>query len=163
MAKALFTRKPNRIGDLPVTGNQSEYVIEATVELEQDQYDEFCENLLEDKDFISKHKKLMKVTADKVWHCILVKVRDKVEGILVESEGYDYARYAARWHINKTETSSQAYERNMAGVYEKLDLISKCLNDKAINAGQENWGHVGSAAHLNELLDEICEFIGAKK
>jgi len=37
----------------------------------------------------------MRIDKNGVRHCILVKVSGENDGILVESEGYEYARYAA--------------------------------------------------------------------
>lgn len=73
----------------------SQFAIEEVVELEPEEFKAFSENLLDDHDFIAKRVDKMFMDADKVWHCILVKARGADGGILVESEGYDYARYAA--------------------------------------------------------------------
>jgi hypothetical protein len=70
-------------------------VIEKVIELEQDEYDDFAANLMDYCDFIEENRDLMYVDTADVWHCILVKAKDTDDGILVESEGYDYARYAA--------------------------------------------------------------------
>jgi len=35
--------------------------------------------------------------ADGTFHCLLVRGIDRTDAILVESEGYGYARYAAVW------------------------------------------------------------------
>lgn len=98
MAQANFVRKAFHIGDLKDAAKKpgiSQYTIEATIELSGEEYNYFTDNLLEDFDFISKHKEKMYTDINHVWHCILVKVIGANEGILVESEGYDYARYAA--------------------------------------------------------------------
>jgi len=95
--KAHFVRKANTIDDLKgyEKESDSQYAIEEEVELEPEEFKVFSENLLADHDFIAKRVDKMFMDADKVWHCILVKARGTDEGILVESEGYDYARYSA--------------------------------------------------------------------
>ena len=49
---------------------------------------------LEDMPFIIENRNLMR-EVDGVYHCLLVCVKNHRGGILVESEGYNYARYAA--------------------------------------------------------------------
>ena len=96
--KANFVRKASTISELKdaaCKGGRSEYVIEAVVELEQAEYEHFANNLLDDFEFIGKHITTMFQDSNNVWHCLFVKAVGAKEGILVESEGYDYARYAA--------------------------------------------------------------------
>ena len=95
---AYFSRKNCNIQELKEAvgkGEGSRYEIEAIVALEPMEYESFSNNLLDDQIFIKEHIKHMYVTDDEVWHCILVTVKGTKEGILVESDGYFYARYAA--------------------------------------------------------------------
>lgn len=62
----------------------------------------------------------------------------------------------------KGETAAKAYARNMSEIYDKLDKIKQHLIDNGIDCREANWGHVGSAVHINELLDDLSEFIGVK-
>jgi hypothetical protein len=97
MANAIFKRKPVNIDELKVkpdvirTGNQ--YVIEKTIELDQDEYDEFADNLLAYYDFIEENIDKMYVDTNDVWHCILVKARNGIDGICCQAERYSYCRY----------------------------------------------------------------------
>jgi len=95
--RANFVRKASTIDELKAVAIKggSEYIIEAVVELEPEVYENFINNLLDDFDFIVRQKSKMFVDGDKVWHCVLVKAKETRDGILIESEGYDYARYAA--------------------------------------------------------------------
>lgn len=95
--KAHFVRKACTIKDLKGYNNEigSQFTIEAVVELEPAEYESFANNLLDDFDYIAQHVNKMYVDSDKVWHCILIKAKGAKNGILAESEGYDYARYAA--------------------------------------------------------------------
>jgi glutathionyl-hydroquinone reductase len=58
------------------------------------------------------------------------------------------------------KTANKAYERNMEEVYAKLDKIRQHLNDSTVDSEYINWGHVGSAVHINELLSELGESSG---
>ena len=102
--KAQFVRKPNTVKELKnisesVSGN--EFVTERIVELKAKDYEYFQNNLLDDFECIKSNIDLMRVDTDGVWHCILVREEENKEGILVESEGYEYARYAAYFYGEK--------------------------------------------------------------
>jgi hypothetical protein len=45
----------------------------------------------------------MRVDTEGTWHCTLIKEEGKNEGILVESEGYEYARYSAYYKVEEDE------------------------------------------------------------
>jgi hypothetical protein len=99
MAKAVFRRKAMDIDELKaptdlIRGGY-QFVIEKVVELDQTEYDEFAANLLDHHGFIEENLEHMFVDSNDVWHAILVKAKGASDGILVESEGYTYARYAA--------------------------------------------------------------------
>jgi hypothetical protein len=50
---------------------------------------------LEDREFIEDNISEMYLDTENVRHCLLVKAKGGRDGILVEAEGYSYARYAA--------------------------------------------------------------------
>lgn len=95
--KAVFQRKPCTIKNLIGyrAGEGSQYTIEEVVELEPEIFEDFAYGLLDDQDFIKNRTELMYRDGNGVWHCILVRAKGRKDGILVESEGYEYARYAA--------------------------------------------------------------------
>lgn len=70
-------------------------VVEKTIELNGSEYACFCQNLLDDYDFLSENRESMYVDAEGVSHCLLVLGEGSKDGILVESEGSSYARYSA--------------------------------------------------------------------
>ncbi len=57
------------------------------------------------------------------------------------------------------ETCSQAYVRNLSDISEKIELLKKRLVEKSIDPEIVDWGHVGSAEHIKELLDELLDFV----
>ena len=65
------------------------------IELTQEQYQHFCTHLLEDMPFIKANNTLTNCDASGLNHCLLVTTRNIRGGILVDCQGYDYARYAA--------------------------------------------------------------------
>lgn len=64
------------------------------IELTQKQYRHFSSHLLEDMPFIAINRRLMGSSGG-VTHCLLVTTRNIRGGLLVDSQGYDYARYTA--------------------------------------------------------------------
>ena len=110
MKKALFVRKAANLEDLKagIGGGQyeTEFVVGKIIKLTPEQYKEFSENLLDDYSFIAENIALMYVGINHDWHCILVKEQGSSTGILVESEGYAYARYAAYYGCSGARPSS---------------------------------------------------------
>jgi len=89
--KANFIRKPATEDLIP----QDEYMIIKEIILSEEDFNKFIERPLDDYDFIRGHRGLMYCDADGVYHCLFVTSKEHDFGILVESEGYSYARYAA--------------------------------------------------------------------
>ena len=73
--------------------------IETLVVLEHEDFENFRNNLLSDHDFIKENIDSMYVDSEGTMHCLLVLDEDTPhgtpDGILVESEGANYARYSS--------------------------------------------------------------------
>ena len=78
---------------------KTEAYVEMTILLDKDDFDEFASDLLEDRDYIKDNVDKMYVDNNDVEHCILVTYDGSEDGILVQSEGYHYARYSAYFGI----------------------------------------------------------------
>ena len=85
--KAIFERKPNFIFD--------NFVIEKTITVSSESFLSFLQKPLRDQTFIEDNNEIMYQDEHGVNHCLLVMGEGMSEGVLVESEGYNYARYAA--------------------------------------------------------------------
>lgn len=94
MSKIEFIRKPGR-EELDPRKKGSNFKIENIVTLEPKFFEEFLSDPLDDYDFIKDNIERMYTDKDGIWHCILVTAEGYNFGILVQSEGYSYARYAA--------------------------------------------------------------------
>jgi hypothetical protein len=77
------------------TFNLSEAFIEAVVILPEQRFKAFSRGLLKDEDFIKDHKESMYMDEKGVRHSLLILGDQSDDGFLVESQGYDYARYVA--------------------------------------------------------------------
>lgn len=86
--QAIFTRKAD---DYPVW----DCVIEKIVELSENEYKYFKTAPLRDMSIIAENTDLMYKDSDGVYHCLLVLGEGSSDGVLIESEGYNYARYSS--------------------------------------------------------------------
>ena len=79
------------------------------VVLPDSKYQRFLKNMLDDYDFIDQYRDEMYQEGDIV-HCILVKGENSTDGILVNSEGSGYARYAAYFPAAQSFLNEQQLE-----------------------------------------------------
>lgn len=85
---AIFERKADHF-------SETECVMGKTIELPAESYRHFKSHLLGFEPFITENRDWMRVDENNVAHCLLVLGEGGSEGVLVNSEGYDYARYAS--------------------------------------------------------------------
>lgn len=86
----------DEIAELSRLGSDDTFKVEKVVVLAPNDFDRFSRSLIADNPIIAANQKYMWMDmGDECWHCLLVKDAGSERGILVESEGYDYARYAA--------------------------------------------------------------------
>jgi hypothetical protein len=155
--KAHFVRKASTIDDLKGYEKESgsQYAIEEVVELEPEEFKAFSENLLDDHDFIAKRIDKMFMDTDKVWHCILVKARGADEGILVESEGYDYARYAA--YYPGTENPKDQIKRQIIAIRDTGE--TNMFDTPMVQRMSYERGYFELVTFIEEYKKEYCHFI----
>jgi hypothetical protein len=72
-----------------------EFIIEKTIVIEKFLFECFIHNPLDDYEFIAENVDCMYCDKDEVFHCLFVTSDEHDFGILVESEGYHYARFTA--------------------------------------------------------------------
>ena len=101
---AVFYHRPSHINDLngqnplrPVPERQTRFQVEQVVVLSDEQFRKFQETgLKDDQIFLFYYSDKMWFDPGSFrWHCVLVKGENSRDGILVDAEGYSYARYAA--------------------------------------------------------------------
>lgn len=85
--------------------------VEDIVELDAAEYASLYQGLLADKEYISQRKKLMGYE-NGTEHCVLILGKGQEDGILVQSEGYNYARYSA--FIPQARTAVNSHIRQLA-------------------------------------------------
>lgn len=93
--KAVFARKVSSVDEIGTWGSDKDYyVVVATKELSNEDFEYFADHLLEDFDWIKTLGKKC-YCVDGCFYCIEVINKDapSTTSILVEPEGYSYARY----------------------------------------------------------------------
>ena len=96
-ATIVFQRKPSTLDELRMYSSRTDsdqYKVEKIIELTPEGFEHFTESLISDFPFIADNKDYMWMEKG-VYHCLLITTADRKEGVLVESEGFDYARYCA--------------------------------------------------------------------
>ncbi len=97
--KAIFIRKAVDIAELKEETAKSkarkcEYIVEKHIKLTKLEWQNLTLDFFGYKDYIEKNINLM-YSKDHVQHCLLVTCDNAKEGVLIQSEGYGYARYTA--------------------------------------------------------------------
>ena len=115
-ARAIFRRKE-------VCFEPSECEIEKVIHLSDSEFARFQQTLLDNYDFLRENAELMRVE-DGVTHCLLVVGESFEDGILVNSEGSDYARYAAYFPNAKSFLLTQGQTQQVEQVKASVETAS---------------------------------------
>lgn len=86
--KAIFERKISAF-------HTRECVINGIELMDEKEFEEFSNNLLDDRTFITDRKEEMYIDSAGQIHGLLALNKDSGDGILIDSQGYDYPRYVA--------------------------------------------------------------------
>jgi len=89
--KVNFIRKATPDELLP----QDEFIIEKEIIIDSELFETFIHDPLDDYEFIKEIIDVLYCEKEEVLQCIFVTSNEHDFGILVESEGYHYARYTA--------------------------------------------------------------------
>jgi len=116
-------------------------VIEKVIRLSVAEYDSFSRNLLRNQDFITENKDLMFYDENRQRHCLLVVGDNRRDGILVDSSGYDYARYTALLPNAEDFLMAQQYP-SLAGLNKKLTTIVDAIAEQGGAGSSDGRGTV---------------------
>lgn len=106
-------------------GESATYIIEVVIKLPTATFEAFRHNLLERQSCIADNVDLMYIDEAGTWHCIAIVAPDTTEQAnLVQSSGYDYARYTAlvsRAAIEQNRKQSLVFH----GLQETQELLKR--------------------------------------
>ena len=114
--------------------NTSPCVIEKVIELPTSEFEELKDSTLDDNIFIKMHKDLM-CFKDNAYHCLMFVDNKNGDGILVESEGADYARYS-QYIPNAREILNQANQSEAMKAL--LKNIDNCIDEFIEQSGDKS-------------------------
>lgn len=136
--------------------------VEKTIELTGEQFRHFKTHLLEDYDFIIENRNEMGYTEDGVRHCILVLSENSNDGILVDAQGSNYARYSAYLPNARTLFTLDRYVDLKAYLNDMQKVADSCA--ERILSGQEDGRFTLSIPALKKEfhLDSIDDDLLAK-
>lgn len=98
--------------------------VEKTVRLPEADYEKFLEKPMRKYEFLEENAEMMRRDSDGVCHCILVTADGRRDGILVNSEGASYARYASY----VPDAAAVAYD-----AFSELGMRLSCLIDRIMD------------------------------
>lgn len=146
-------------------------VIEKIISLSGEDYEHFSGHLLHDYQFLKDNRECMYMDEDNVRHCLLVIGEDQQDGILVDSQGADYARYAAHFSDAKEWISRHHMFSMIEDIYDVHHVREEEINVLIIEPGkppyekripntlqakQEIVGGYIEAVPLSDTADLIC-------
>ena len=144
--------------------------IAAVVELERQEFRYFKKHLLEEYDFIANHAQEMKCGPDGVHHCLLVLGEGENDGILVDSEGANYARYSASFPYARDAIflyDNPVMKDHLQEMVELTEKIKKqalaCQQDGRYRIHLPDWdvgeNDVKAQSLIAEMLSDSPEFM----
>lgn len=132
-------------------------LIEKVVRLNSDDFLHFQRNLCEDQDFIIENNNIGGSDEHGNKRCLLILSRDSDDGILVNAEGYNYARYTAyipgaKYFVEACQEKQymKFYCPLTAESYEEMD-------DNEYQYGKEG-NHVKPEPYEKNIQDAIIEY-----
>ena len=139
-ARAIFRRKE-------VCFEPSECEIEKVIHLSDSDFARFQQTLLDNYDFLHENADLMRVE-NGVTHCLLVVGETFEDGILVNSEGSDYARYAAYFPNAKSFLLTQGQTQQVVQAEAPAEAASPSAVD-GVSAALLAYGE-----RMNKIIDK---------
>ena len=128
-------------------------VIEKVIELENDEYKRFSDNLLFDYDFIKDNIDSQYVDSNGIFHCLLVISKNGNDAIIVESEGSSYVRYSSF-----LPNARQLLVQERSHSYQALDRLNQKLTeavDFIIKAGTQNASDGNLTLNFDKLQEKV--------
>lgn len=159
LVKVSLNRKASFINEVEEFDEeqQSELLVVKTVNLTKEEFDVFIDNILGNYDFIKDNEDYYKIPVQKEEHkkydkALLIKTDYYNWGIVVDTQGYDYARYVARYEL-KTPAE---YEFNKLG-WNKIETEED--ENAIIYMVEEHYGYDIFKTYLHLYPDPKAYFI----
>ena len=121
-------------------------VVDKVIKLNETEFKNLVEHPLRERYFIRKYRELMGVEGN-LSHCILAVGKESGDGLLIKSEGADYARYSQ--FIPNASGIIAAHEQTSA-----LSELEKCLKNWVADCVSDSGDKLDFCVHANEFLND---------
>jgi uncharacterized protein YjbI with pentapeptide repeats len=128
-------------------------VVERIVELDPGEYEDFRRDMLQDQDFIADFNSTIRGRGGGTIPCLLVLGQGCDDGVLIDSQGYDYARYvsfvpgARQLLAAEEQRAEQAFTEQIRQI-EGADLLyAPAWTEHARALAESDAGAYGPAVH----------------
>lgn len=109
--------------------------VEKVIRLGEKDFEKFLQSPMYDQGFIQENTSLMYMDEKGVYHCLLVTGEGRRDGVLVEAEGYGYARYA----FYVPDAAALAYDSLSETGYRIAFLVDMFTREGAASASEGYW------------------------
>lgn len=124
---AAFERKPD-FSLRPVT-------VEKSIHLSAEAYEQFLSKPMMKYDFLKENAERMRVDSQGTYHCLLVTGEEHIGGVLVQSEGAEYACYASY----VPEAAALQYASLSALAAQLAGVVDYIIQDGTSETTEGNW------------------------
>ncbi len=129
--------------------------VEKVIRLGEKEFEEFLQNPMDNQEFIQGNTGLMHMDEKGVCHCLLVTGEGRRDGVLVEAEGYGYARYAS--HV--PDVAAFSYDSLSEMGYRLSCLVDQFVTKGAGASWEISFAEIREQSGLelgeNEFLREL--------
>ncbi len=109
--------------------------VEKIIRLAEKDFENFLRSPMDYQEFIKENTDLMHVDESGVYHCLLVTGEGHRDGVMVEAEGYGYARYASY----VPDAAALAYDSLSETGYRLAFLVDLFVMEGATSASEGYW------------------------
>lgn len=135
--------------------------VEKAIAVSHAEFDNLKRHPLQDNDLIAENTDLMYCDSDDIYHCLLIYDEEQGDGLLIESEGSSYARYAQ--YIPNARDLVERHQNLEIQLTNGERKLHELLNETAERIAM--FAKLGySEFSLDDVLQDIgCDFDEVKK
>ncbi len=136
-------------------------LVEKAIAVSHDEFEYLKNHPLRDNKLIAENADLMYCDSDDIYHCLLIYDKEQGDGLLIESEGTAYARYAQYIPSAKELVEShQNPEISLTNGEKKLHELLNEISDRIAAFAHHSY----SEFSLDDILEDLgCDFDEVKK
>ena len=136
-------------------------VLEKAIAVPHAEFENLKSHPLRDNDLIAENADMMYCDSDDNYHCLLIYDEEKGDGLLIESEGAAYARYAQ--YISEAKELVEVHQNPVISLTNGEKKLHELLSETAERIAV--FAHLNySEFSLDDVIQELdCDFDDVKK